>query len=64
MEYLWCLYVCHARRQCFQLRPYAFLALLSPLFAILYGFTGFRIAYEDESLEAHVVSGLADARST
>lgn len=48
----------------FSYAPYAFLALLSPLFAILYGFTGFRIAYEDEPQEAEVVVGLADARST
>ncbi|PTX53707.1 NhaC family Na+:H+ antiporter [Melghirimyces profundicolus] len=32
--------------------PYAFLAIISPLVAILYGFTGFKIEYEaDESLE-------------
>ncbi|PCF93963.1 Na+/H+ antiporter NhaC [Vreelandella nigrificans] len=33
----------------FSYAPYAFLALLSPVFAIIYGFTGFKIAYENES---------------
>lgn len=47
----------------FSYAPYAFLALLSPMFAIIYGFTGFRIAYEDGAKTASADSELAGVRS-
>ncbi|MFB5660427.1 Na+/H+ antiporter NhaC [Alteribacillus sp. HJP-4] len=36
----------------FAYAPYAFLALLSPIIAIIYGYTGFTIEYEDDADEA------------
>ncbi|MCC5903425.1 MAG: Na+/H+ antiporter NhaC [Halomonas sp.] len=47
----------------FSYAPYAFLALLSPVFAIIYGFTGFRIAYENESVRDESATELAASRA-